>query len=141
MITAHTDVVGSLLRPAIATRIRHARQTALKIASSHAKAIPAAKALRAITTISEWRCVMTKEGLASVVGVMVLFGFIFPPIWAVLGVGLILFGWYCFALLLYAMGKIAYEAARTKIGRARRAVKNACVRAGITSHLLPTEWE
>jgi hypothetical protein len=37
-----------LLVHAIATRIRHARQTALKIASSHAKAIPAAKALRSV---------------------------------------------------------------------------------------------
>jgi hypothetical protein len=34
-----------LLLHAIATRIRHARQTALKIASSHAKAIPATKAI------------------------------------------------------------------------------------------------
>src|SRR5262249_59395996 len=41
-------ITSTLLLHAIATRIRHARQTALKIASSHAKAIPAAKALRAV---------------------------------------------------------------------------------------------
>jgi len=46
----HMEAITSrpLLLHAIATRIRHARQTALKIASSHAKAIPAAKALRAV---------------------------------------------------------------------------------------------
>ena len=46
----HMEAITSrpLLVHAIATRIRHARQTALKIASSHAKAIPAAKALRSV---------------------------------------------------------------------------------------------
>jgi Transposase DDE domain group 1 len=46
----HMEAITSrpLLLHAIATRIRHARQTALKIASSHAKAIPAARALRAV---------------------------------------------------------------------------------------------
>ena len=33
---------------AIATRVRHARQTTITVASSHARAIPAAKALRAV---------------------------------------------------------------------------------------------
>jgi hypothetical protein len=46
----HMEAITSrpLLVHAIATRIRHARQTALKIASSHAKAIPAATALRSV---------------------------------------------------------------------------------------------
>jgi hypothetical protein len=46
----HMEAITSrpLLLHAIATRIRHARQTALKIASSHAKAFPAAKALRSV---------------------------------------------------------------------------------------------
>ena len=37
-----------LLLHAIATRVRHARQTTITVASSHARAIPAAKALRAV---------------------------------------------------------------------------------------------
>jgi hypothetical protein len=46
----HMEAITSrpLLVHAIATRIRHARQTALKIASSHANAIPAATALRSV---------------------------------------------------------------------------------------------
>src|ERR1039457_92056 len=37
-----------LLLHAIATRVRHARQTTITVASSHARAIPAAKAFRAV---------------------------------------------------------------------------------------------
>src|SRR5271165_2534925 len=37
-----------LLLHAIAERVRHARATTLKIASTHARAVPAAKALRAV---------------------------------------------------------------------------------------------
>ena len=37
-----------LLLHAIAERVRHARQTTIKIASTHAKSVPAAKALRAV---------------------------------------------------------------------------------------------
>lgn len=46
----HMEAITSrpLLLHAIATRVRHARQTALKIASSHAKAVPAAKALAGV---------------------------------------------------------------------------------------------
>ena len=46
----HMEAITSrpLLLHAIATRVRHARQTTITVASSHAKAIPAAKALRAI---------------------------------------------------------------------------------------------
>lgn len=46
----HLEAITSrpLLLHAIATRVRHARATALKVASSHAKAVPAAKALRAV---------------------------------------------------------------------------------------------
>ena len=46
----HLEAITSrpLLLAAIGTRVRHARQTVLKVASSHAKAIPAAKALRAV---------------------------------------------------------------------------------------------
>jgi Transposase DDE domain group 1 len=46
----HLEAITSrpLLLAAIAARVRHARQTTLKVASSHAKAIPAAKALRAV---------------------------------------------------------------------------------------------
>ena len=46
----HREAITSrpLLLHAIATRSRHARQTTLTIASSHAKSVPAAKALRAV---------------------------------------------------------------------------------------------
>jgi hypothetical protein len=46
----HVEAITSrpLLVYAITTRIRHARQTALKIASPHAKAIFAATALRSV---------------------------------------------------------------------------------------------
>ncbi len=48
----HREAITSrpLLLHAIATRSRHARQTTLTIASSHAKSVPAAKALRAVAT-------------------------------------------------------------------------------------------
>ena len=35
---------------AIAERVRHARQTTIKIASTHARSVPAAEALRAVAT-------------------------------------------------------------------------------------------
>jgi len=46
----HLEAITSrpLLLHAMATRVRHARQTTITVASSHAKAIPAAKALRAV---------------------------------------------------------------------------------------------
>jgi hypothetical protein len=46
----HREAITSrpLLLHAIAERVRHARQTTIKIASTHAKAVPAAKALRAV---------------------------------------------------------------------------------------------
>jgi Transposase DDE domain group 1 len=46
----HLEAITSrpLLLHAIATRVRHARQTMITVASSHARAIPAAKALRAV---------------------------------------------------------------------------------------------
>ena len=46
----HREAITSrpLLSHAIAERVRHARQTTIKIASTHAKAVPAAKALRAV---------------------------------------------------------------------------------------------
>jgi hypothetical protein len=39
-----------LLLHAIAERVRHARQTTIKIASTHARSVPAAEALRAVAT-------------------------------------------------------------------------------------------
>ncbi len=72
----HMEAITSrpLLLHAIATRIRHARQTALKIVSSHAKAIPAAKALAAVvlflrelaknaeqlTSLQKWRAILSR---------------------------------------------------------------------------------
>jgi len=46
----HREAITSrpLLLHAIAERVRHARQTTIKIASMHAKSVPAAKALRAV---------------------------------------------------------------------------------------------
>src|SRR5208337_5012718 len=46
----HREAITSrpLLLHAIATRSRYARQTTITIASSHAKSVPAAKALRAV---------------------------------------------------------------------------------------------
>ncbi len=46
----HREAITSrpLLLHAIAERVRHARQTTIKIASTHAQAVPAAKALRAV---------------------------------------------------------------------------------------------
>src|ERR1019366_6734581 len=46
----HMEAITSrpLLLYAIATRVRHARQTTITVASSHARAIPAAKAFRAV---------------------------------------------------------------------------------------------
>ena len=46
----HMEAITSrpLLLHAIATRVRHARQTTITVASSHARAIPAAKAFRAV---------------------------------------------------------------------------------------------
>jgi hypothetical protein len=59
---------------AIATRVRHARQTTITVASSHAKALPAAKALRAaacflrgliknaeqLTGLQRWRLILSE---------------------------------------------------------------------------------
>ena len=46
----HMEAITSrpLLLHAIATRVRHARQTTISVASSHARAIPAAKAFRTV---------------------------------------------------------------------------------------------
>ena len=46
----HREAITSrpLLLHAIAERVRHARQTTIKIASTHAQSVPAAKALRAV---------------------------------------------------------------------------------------------
>jgi len=46
----HMEAITSrpLLLHAIATRVRHARQTTITVASSHARAVPAAKAFRAV---------------------------------------------------------------------------------------------
>ena len=46
----HREAITSrpLLLHAIAERVRHARQTTIKITSTHAKSAPAAKALRAV---------------------------------------------------------------------------------------------
>jgi len=46
----HMEAITSrpLLLHAIATRVRHARQTTITVASSHARALPAAKAFRAV---------------------------------------------------------------------------------------------
>ena len=46
----HREAITSrpLLLHAIAERVRHARQTTIKIASTHAKSVPAEKALRAV---------------------------------------------------------------------------------------------
>ena len=46
----HREAITSrpLFLPAIATRTRHARQTTIRVTSSHAKAKPAAKALAAV---------------------------------------------------------------------------------------------
>ena len=48
----HQEAIASrpLLLHAIATRVRHARQTTIAIASSHAKSIPVAKALYAVAS-------------------------------------------------------------------------------------------
>ncbi len=72
----HLEAITSrpLLLAAIAARVRHARQTTLKVASSHAKAIPAAKALRAaalflralgknaeqLTRLQIWRAILAR---------------------------------------------------------------------------------
>jgi hypothetical protein len=63
-----------LLLHAIATRVRHARQTTITVASSHAHSVPAAKALRAValflrdlmknaeqlTNMQRWRAILAK---------------------------------------------------------------------------------
>lgn len=72
----HLEAITSrpLLLHAIATRVRHARQTTITVASSHAKAAPAAKALRAValflreivknaeqlTSLQRWRAILSK---------------------------------------------------------------------------------
>ena len=72
----HMEAITSrpLLLHAIATRVRHARQTTIAIASSHAKSIPVAKALHAVasflrdltknaeqlTTLQRWRAILSK---------------------------------------------------------------------------------
>jgi hypothetical protein len=72
----HMEAITSrpLLLHAIASRARHARQTTIRVASSHAKAIPAAKALRAVasflrdltknaeqlTGLHRWRLILTE---------------------------------------------------------------------------------
>lgn len=63
-----------LLLHAIATRVRHARQTTITVASSHAKSVPAARALRAValflrglvktaeqsTSLHRWRAILAR---------------------------------------------------------------------------------
>jgi hypothetical protein len=72
----HMEAITSrpLLLHAIATRVRHARQTTITIASSHAKSVPAAKALYAVasflrdltknaeqlTGLQRWRAILSK---------------------------------------------------------------------------------
>ena len=72
----HMEAITSrpLLLHAIATRVRHARQTTITVASSHAKAVPAARALRAIalflrelvknaeqlTSLQRWRAILAR---------------------------------------------------------------------------------
>ena len=72
----HREAITSrpLLLHAIAARVRHARQTTLKIASSHAQAAPAANALRAValflrglaanaeqlTSLQRWRAILAR---------------------------------------------------------------------------------
>ena len=72
----HMEAITSrpLLLHAIATRVRHARQTTIAVASSHAQAIPAAKAFRAVaiflrelaknaeqlTGLQRWRRILTR---------------------------------------------------------------------------------
>ena len=72
----HMEAITSrpLLLHAIATRVRHARQTTITVASSHAKSVPAAKALRAValflrdliktaeqlTNLQRWRKILAK---------------------------------------------------------------------------------
>src|SRR5271166_5563972 len=72
----HMEAITSrpLLLHAIATRVRHARQTTITVASSHAQAIPAAKAFRAVaiflrelaknaeqlTVQQRWRRILTR---------------------------------------------------------------------------------
>jgi hypothetical protein len=49
----HREAIASrpLLLHAVAERVRHARATTIKIASTHARAVPAAKALRAVALL------------------------------------------------------------------------------------------
>jgi len=72
----HMEAITSrpLLLHAIATRVRHARQTTIAVASSHARAVPAAKAFRAVaiflrelaknaeqlTGLQRWRRILTR---------------------------------------------------------------------------------
>ena len=72
----HMEAITSrpLLLHAIATRVRHARQTTITVASSHAQSVPAAKALRAValflrdlmknaeqlTNMQRWRAILAK---------------------------------------------------------------------------------
>jgi hypothetical protein len=74
--TRHMEAITSrpLLLHAIATRVRHARQTTITIASSHAKSIPVAEALHAVasflrhltksaeqlTSLQRWRAILSK---------------------------------------------------------------------------------
>jgi len=72
----HMEAITSrpLLLHAIATWVRHVRQTTIAVASSHAKAVPAAKALRSValflrdlaknaeqlTGLQRWRRILTR---------------------------------------------------------------------------------
>jgi hypothetical protein len=72
----HMEAITSrpLLLHAIATRVRHARQTTITVASSHAQSVPAARALRAValflrdliktaeqlTSLQRWRAILAK---------------------------------------------------------------------------------
>ena len=72
----HREAVTSrpLFLSAIATRTRHARQTTIRVTSSHARAMPAAKALAAVaaflrglaknaeqsTRLQKWRAILSR---------------------------------------------------------------------------------
>jgi Transposase DDE domain group 1 len=58
----HMEAITSrpLLLHAIATRVRHARQTTITIASSHAKSIDLTKNAEQLTSLQRWRAILSK---------------------------------------------------------------------------------
>ena len=81
---AHREAITSrpLFLSAVATRTRHARQTTIRVASSHARARPAARALAAVagflrglaknaeqlTRLQTWRAILSRAFQAFLVG-------------------------------------------------------------------------